>query len=139
MADYLNSQTGGSPRRVLTGYDRRFASEFFAARGEDLHIDIEGPERLSTYADTIAPEAACTSVQFHLQVSPSAYADNWNAAQSMWWRCYDRRHVAAPASGGGGSWASIGDLQIAGFRLQIEPIALPNLQSPIKLLQSSQF
>jgi gamma-glutamyl:cysteine ligase YbdK (ATP-grasp superfamily) len=57
--------------------------QIFAARGEDLHIDIEGPERLSTYADTIAPEAACTSVQFHLQVSPSAYADNWNAAQSM--------------------------------------------------------
>ena len=26
------------------------------------------------YADTIAPEAACTSVQFHLQVSPQSYA-----------------------------------------------------------------
>jgi gamma-glutamyl:cysteine ligase YbdK (ATP-grasp superfamily) len=57
--------------------------QIFAARGEDLHIAIDGPERLSTYADTIAPEAACTSVQFHLQVSPQAYADNWNAAQSI--------------------------------------------------------
>ncbi|HEX8767988.1 MAG TPA: glutamate-cysteine ligase family protein, partial [Jatrophihabitans sp.] len=57
--------------------------QIFAARGEDLHIAIDGPERLSTYADTIAPEAACTSVQFHLQVSPQDYASNWNAAQSM--------------------------------------------------------
>jgi hypothetical protein len=57
--------------------------QIFAARGEDLHIAIDGPERLSTYADTIAPEAACTSVQFHLQVSPQTYADTWNAAQCM--------------------------------------------------------
>ncbi|MDQ1743946.1 MAG: hypothetical protein QOE23_2285 [Pseudonocardiales bacterium] len=57
--------------------------QIFAARGEDLHIAIDGPERLSTYADTIAPEAACTSVQFHLQVSPQAYATNWNAAQAI--------------------------------------------------------
>jgi len=57
--------------------------QIFAARGEDLHIAIDGPERLSTYADTIAPEAACTSVQYHLQVSPQTYADNWNAAQCL--------------------------------------------------------
>ena len=58
-------------------------AQIFAARGEDLHIAIDGPERLSTYSDTIAPEAACTSVQFHLQVSPQDYANNWNAAQSI--------------------------------------------------------
>ncbi len=57
--------------------------QIFAARGEDLHISIDGPERLSTYADTIAPEAACTSVQYHLQVSPQTYANNWNAAQCI--------------------------------------------------------
>jgi len=57
--------------------------QIFAARGEDLQIAIDGPERLSTFADSIAPEAACTSVQFHLQVSPQAYASNWNAAQSI--------------------------------------------------------
>ena len=57
--------------------------QIFAARGEDLHISIDGPEHLSTYADTIAPEAACTSVQWHLQVSPAAYADTWNAAQCI--------------------------------------------------------
>jgi gamma-glutamyl:cysteine ligase YbdK (ATP-grasp superfamily) len=57
--------------------------QIFAARGEDLHISIDGLERLSTYADTIAPESACTSVQLHLQVSPQAYAATWNAAQSV--------------------------------------------------------
>jgi gamma-glutamyl:cysteine ligase YbdK (ATP-grasp superfamily) len=57
--------------------------QVFAARGEDLYIAIDGVERLSTHADTIAPEAACTSVQFHLQVSPQDYAANWNAAQCL--------------------------------------------------------
>jgi gamma-glutamyl:cysteine ligase YbdK (ATP-grasp superfamily) len=57
--------------------------QIFGARGEDLHIAIDGPERLSTYSDTIAPEAACTSVQFHLQVSPQMYAHTWNAAQAI--------------------------------------------------------
>jgi hypothetical protein len=57
--------------------------QIFAARGEDLYIAIDGVERLSTHADTIAPEAACTSVQFHLQVSPQDYAATWNAAQCL--------------------------------------------------------
>jgi gamma-glutamyl:cysteine ligase YbdK (ATP-grasp superfamily) len=57
--------------------------QIFAARGEDLHIAIDGPERLDMHADTIAPEAACTSVQLHLQVSPQEYAATWNAAQCL--------------------------------------------------------
>src|SRR5215210_4722630 len=57
--------------------------QIFAARGEDLEIAITGPERLSTYADTIAPEAACTSVQLHQQVDPEAFAAHWNAAQAI--------------------------------------------------------
>ncbi|HET8662243.1 MAG TPA: glutamate--cysteine ligase, partial [Micromonosporaceae bacterium] len=57
--------------------------QIFAARGEDLQITIDGVERLDTTADTIAPEAACTSVQFHLQVSPDEFAHYWNAAQSI--------------------------------------------------------
>ncbi len=77
-ADKLQLETlSANPRYALLN------EQIFAARGEDLHIVIDGPERLSTYADTIAPEAACTSVQFHLQVSPKQYADNWNAAQSI--------------------------------------------------------
>ncbi|MDD7811506.1 glutamate--cysteine ligase [Mycobacterium sp. CSUR Q5927] len=55
----------------------------FAARGEDLAIDIDGPEPLSLQAATIAPESACTSMQLHLQVSPAQFADHWNAAQVL--------------------------------------------------------
>jgi gamma-glutamyl:cysteine ligase YbdK (ATP-grasp superfamily) len=62
---------------------RLINEQIFAARGEDLYINIDGPERLVTHADTIAPEAACTSVQFHLQVSPEGYARVWNAAQCI--------------------------------------------------------
>ena len=57
--------------------------QIFAARGEDLHISIAGVEQLSTFADTIAPEAACTSVQLHQQVEPTAFAAHWNAAQAI--------------------------------------------------------
>jgi gamma-glutamyl:cysteine ligase YbdK (ATP-grasp superfamily) len=57
--------------------------QIFAARGEDLEISIAGVERLATFADTIAPEAACTSVQLHLQVDPEGFADHWNAAQAI--------------------------------------------------------
>lgn len=53
------------------------------ARGGDMPIDIHGAERLQTDADSIAPEAACTSTQFHLQVSPDMFANYWNAAQAI--------------------------------------------------------
>ena len=57
----------------------------FAARREDLELDISGPdhEHLKMFADTIAPESACTSVQLHLQVSPADFAACWNAAQAL--------------------------------------------------------
>ncbi|MDQ2851890.1 glutamate--cysteine ligase [Dermatophilaceae bacterium Sec6.4] len=57
----------------------------FAARGEDLFIDIEGPtgERLAMYADSIYPESACTSIQLHLQTPPAQFAAYWNAAQAI--------------------------------------------------------
>jgi gamma-glutamyl:cysteine ligase YbdK (ATP-grasp superfamily) len=55
----------------------------FTARGEDILIDISGPERLSMHAASIAPESACTSMQLHLQVSPADFANNWNAAQVL--------------------------------------------------------
>ena len=57
--------------------------QVFAARGEDLEIEIDGVERLLIHADTIAPEAACTSVQLHQQVEPEAFARYWNAAQAI--------------------------------------------------------
>ena len=66
-----------SPRYALLN------EQIFAARGEDLEISITGIERLTTFADTIAPEAACTSVQLHQQVAPDAFAEYWNAAQAI--------------------------------------------------------
>ena len=57
--------------------------QIFAARGEDLQIAISGAEELVTYCDTITPEAACTSVQLHLMVSPETFANYWNAAQAV--------------------------------------------------------
>ncbi|HTW01466.1 MAG TPA: glutamate--cysteine ligase [Streptosporangiaceae bacterium] len=62
---------------------RLLNEEIFAARGEEMRISIEGPERLLTRMDTITPEAACTSAQFHLQVSPDTFASYWNAAQAV--------------------------------------------------------
>jgi gamma-glutamyl:cysteine ligase YbdK (ATP-grasp superfamily) len=57
--------------------------QIFAARGEDLEIAIVGEERLLTQADSVAPESACTSVQFHLQVAPDTFARYWNASQAV--------------------------------------------------------
>jgi len=57
--------------------------QIFAARGEDIVISIDGIERLRTRCDSIAPEAACTSAQLHLQVAPEEFASYWNAAQAV--------------------------------------------------------
>ncbi len=58
--------------------------QIIAARGEDIYIDIRGgPERLRTYAESIAPEAACTCIQYHLQVAPETFANYWNASQAI--------------------------------------------------------
>ena len=55
-----------------------------AERGEDVVLDIEGDsEELRRTSETIAPEAACTSVQLHVQVSPDQFAGYWNAAQAI--------------------------------------------------------
>jgi len=69
---------------TLTASDRfRVLNEqIFAARGEDMRISIDGAEKLLTHTDSITPEAACTSVQLHLQVSPESFANYWNAAQA---------------------------------------------------------
>src|SRR5215813_1051416 len=62
---------------------RLLNEQMCAARGEEMRIAIEGPERLLTHVDSIMPEAACTSVQLHLQVSPDAFGNYWNAAQAI--------------------------------------------------------
>jgi len=73
---HLGSMSANDRYRVLN-------EQIFAARGEDMRIAIDGPEQLLTHADSILPEAACTSVQLHLQVSPDAFANYWNAAQAI--------------------------------------------------------
>jgi len=67
--------------------------QMLTARGEPIRIDITGddasgrhdvaPDRLVADFDTIIPEAACTSMQLHLQVSPDDFASYWNAAQCL--------------------------------------------------------
>ncbi|WP_030865206.1 glutamate-cysteine ligase family protein [Streptomyces sp. NRRL S-37] len=57
--------------------------QIVAARGEEFTLDIDGVERLSCTSKSIAPEAACTSVQLHLQVTPERFAGVWNAAQAV--------------------------------------------------------
>jgi gamma-glutamyl:cysteine ligase YbdK (ATP-grasp superfamily) len=64
--------------------------EIFAARGEDILLDIEGThvpgqptERLRARCSSILAESACTSVQLHLQVAPDDFAAHWNAAQCL--------------------------------------------------------
>ncbi|MFF8959953.1 glutamate-cysteine ligase family protein [Streptomyces sp. NPDC014894] len=57
--------------------------QIVAARGEEFTLDIDGVERLTCTSASIAPEAACTSVQLHLQVTPARFADVWNASQAV--------------------------------------------------------
>jgi hypothetical protein len=77
-SEHLHAESfSANPRYALLN------EQIFAARGEDLEISINGIERLFTHADTIAPEAACTSVQLHQQVDPTAFARYWNAAQAI--------------------------------------------------------
>ncbi|GAB3283153.1 hypothetical protein [Parasphingorhabdus pacifica] len=73
-----------SPRYTLLN------DQIFTAKGEEMLLDMEGsplgdsgPERLRSYADSILPESACTSVQLHLQVAPEDFAAHWNAAQCL--------------------------------------------------------
>jgi gamma-glutamyl:cysteine ligase YbdK (ATP-grasp superfamily) len=59
------------------------SDQILAARGEDLVIDVLGVERLRTTSESIMPEAACTSTQLHIQVSPDNFAGYWNASQAV--------------------------------------------------------
>jgi gamma-glutamyl:cysteine ligase YbdK (ATP-grasp superfamily) len=73
---HLGTLTASERFRVLN-------EQIFAARGEDMRISIDGAERLLTHTDSITPEAACTSLQLHLQVKPENFASYWNAAQAI--------------------------------------------------------
>ena len=79
----LSQSDVGEHAMSLNPRYRLLNEQMIAARGEDMRICIDGPERLLTHVDTIMPEAACTSVQFHVQVSPEAFGSYWNAAQAI--------------------------------------------------------
>ncbi len=67
--------------------------QMLGLRGEPIRLDIAGddasgrhevePEHLVADFESIAPEAACTSMQLHLQVHPQSFAGYWNAAQCV--------------------------------------------------------
>jgi hypothetical protein len=76
--------------------DDRYAvlnEQVLSVRGEPIRLDIAGddasgrhrvlPEHLVADFDSIAPEAACTSMQLHLQVQPDSFGAYWNAAQCL--------------------------------------------------------
>jgi gamma-glutamyl:cysteine ligase YbdK (ATP-grasp superfamily) len=62
---------------------RLLSEQVLSARGEDIEIDIDRTERLRTTADSILPEAACTSTQLHVQTPPDKFAAYWNASQAI--------------------------------------------------------
>ena len=73
----------GRPRRGHLDRDRRAASG------------------CATTADSIVPEAACTSTQFHVQTSPDEFAAYWNASQAIAGDpARGRRQLAVPARQG---------------------------------------
>ena len=78
MPEHMTAEAiSPNPRYAL------LSEQILAARGEDISLSIRGVERLETTTDSIMPEAACTSTQFHLQVSPEDFPAYWNAAQAM--------------------------------------------------------
>ncbi|MFC4333918.1 glutamate--cysteine ligase [Salininema proteolyticum] len=72
------------PKAISTAPRYRLLDEqIMNARGDNIHLDVTGAESLSFSCDTIAPEAASTSVQFHYQVPASEFAHFWNTAQAI--------------------------------------------------------
>jgi gamma-glutamylcysteine synthetase len=79
LADFdvtLQSMSANPRYRLLN-------DQILEARGEDFVVDIEGPDHLRIEAPSIMMEAAATSTQLHLQVSPDGFASTWNAAQAI--------------------------------------------------------
>lgn len=76
-SDLVESSLSHAPRYTLLN-DR-----ILAARGEHFQLDIDGVEQFHSTAESIAPEAAATSLQLHLQVTPGRFASVWNASQLL--------------------------------------------------------
>lgn len=77
--DILRDESWMNPERRYAALNNSVVD----SRGEDIRMHFMGEEEIDFYISTIAPEAACTSVQLHLQTHPSDFAPTWNAAQAM--------------------------------------------------------
>jgi gamma-glutamyl:cysteine ligase YbdK (ATP-grasp superfamily) len=75
--DLVSSNLSGDDRFTLLN------EQILAMCGEDITLDIEGVEHLVYTSASIAPAAACTSLQMHLQVTPGRFGAVWNAAQAL--------------------------------------------------------
>src|SRR5918993_466491 len=87
----FNIEINVAPRRLAEGGFSSFEEAVRTSLNEadprakavGCQLVIVGAERLQMVSDTIMPEAACTSTQVHLQVSPDDFAGYWNAAQAI--------------------------------------------------------
>lgn len=78
--EVLSDPSWRAPGARFTALD----TSVLSARGEQIHIDIDGEGGgVDAAFDSVAPESACTSMQLHLQVAPERFADAWNAAQAI--------------------------------------------------------
>ncbi|MGP9694257.1 glutamate--cysteine ligase [Brachybacterium sp. AOP25-B2-12] len=78
--DVLSDASWRSPGTRYAALD----ASVLDARGEEIHLLVEGEgSGLDVEFDSVAPEAACTSMQLHLQVAPEKFAATWNAAQAI--------------------------------------------------------
>ncbi len=86
MVGILPTVTAGHMSEAVLSPNNRYKllnEQIILARGEDIRIAIDGAEELVMTTDTVAPEAACTSTQLHLQVSKDTFPAYWNAAQAI--------------------------------------------------------
>ncbi len=77
-AELLTRDLLSSPTRYAL-----LAGRMRAERHRPVAVHIAGPETLRFNTDSIAPEAAATSLQLHLRVPPDRFAGWYNAAQAI--------------------------------------------------------
>lgn len=86
MVGTLPTLTRAHAQRDAIADDPRYHlldASIMDARGEDLALAIDGDERLELDLSSIALEAAATSMQVHLEETPSSFPRSWNAAQAL--------------------------------------------------------